>query len=90
MTVVAADPDGVVLDVDGVRRRYAVGRDGDRRFVDADDGHVTLRLLPRHPDPTAAVDAGSLVAPMPGNVLRVLVAAGDAVAPGSRSWSSRR
>jgi biotin carboxyl carrier protein len=59
-----------------------VGRNGDLRFVDADDGHVTFRLLPRLPDPARAVAAGSLVAPMPGTVLRVLVAAGDAVVAG--------
>ena len=80
--VVHAAADTVVLDVAGVRRRFDVGRDGDRRFVDADDGHVTFTVLPRHPDPTAAVDAGSLVAPMPGNVLRVLVAPGDIVHAG--------
>jgi propionyl-CoA carboxylase alpha chain len=77
--VVSATPDEVVLDDLGLRRTYRVGRYGDQRFVDADDGHVTFTLLPRHPDPGAAVDAGSLVAPMPGNVLRVLVAPGDAV-----------
>jgi propionyl-CoA carboxylase alpha chain len=81
-TVVRADPDTVVLDDLGLRRTYRVGRDGDQRFVDADDGHVTFRLLPRHPDPDAALAAGSLVAPMPGNVLRVLVGPGDAVAAG--------
>ena len=43
------------------------------------DGHATFTLLARHPDPTATIAAGSLVAPMPGNVLRVLVAPGDAV-----------
>ncbi|MET0457669.1 MAG: acetyl-CoA carboxylase biotin carboxyl carrier protein subunit, partial [Ilumatobacteraceae bacterium] len=39
-------------------------------------------VLPRHPDPTATIPAGSLVAPMPGTVLRVLVVPGDDVAAG--------
>ena len=43
--------------------------------VDAEDGHATFTLLARHPDPTAGIAAGSLVAPMPGSVLRVLVGA---------------
>jgi propionyl-CoA carboxylase alpha chain len=81
-TVVRADRDTVVFDDLGLRRTYRVGRYGDQRFVDADDGHVSFRLLPRHPDPDAAVTAGSLVAPMPGNVLRVLVGSGDAVDAG--------
>jgi propionyl-CoA carboxylase alpha chain len=82
VTVIAAEPDGVVFDLRGVRRHYQVGRAGDRRYVDADDGHVAFTLLPRYPDPTSAVDAGSLLAPMPGTVVRVLVAPGDAVATG--------
>ena len=81
-TVVSADPDTVVFDDLGLRRTYRVGRDGEQRFVDADDGHVTFTLLPRHPDPDDAATAGSLVAPMPGNVLRVLVGPGDAVTAG--------
>jgi propionyl-CoA carboxylase alpha chain len=81
-TVVRADPDTVVFDDLGLHRTYRVGRYGDQRFVDADDGHVTFTLLPRHPDPDAALAAGSLVAPMPGNVLRVLVGPGDGVSAG--------
>ncbi len=81
-TVVRADPDTVVFDDLGLRRTYRVGRYGDQRFVDADDGHVTFTLLPRHPNPDDAATAGSLVAPMPGNVLRVLVGPGDAVVAG--------
>jgi propionyl-CoA carboxylase alpha chain len=81
-TVVRADPDVVVFDDLGLRRTYRVGRHGDQRFVDADDGHVTFTVLPRHPDPDAALAAGSLVAPMPGNVLRLLVGPGEAVAAG--------
>ncbi|HEU4841722.1 MAG TPA: biotin/lipoyl-containing protein, partial [Ilumatobacteraceae bacterium] len=82
VSVVAAGPDAVVLDDDGIRRTFRVGRAGDRRVVDADDGHVTFGVLHRHPEPGSAALAGSLVAPMPGHVLRVLVAAGDAVTAG--------
>jgi acyl-CoA carboxylase subunit alpha len=81
-TVVSADAETVVFDDLGLRRAYRIGRYGDQRFVDADDGHVTFTMLPRHPDPGSAVAAGSLVAPMPGNVLRVLIDAGDAVRAG--------
>ncbi len=80
--IVETAPDAVVLAVDGVRRRWLVGRDGDQRYVDADDGHVTLTVQRRHTEPVAAEVAGSLAAPMPGTVLRVLVAAGDEVAAG--------
>ena len=65
-----------------MRRRLAVGRDGARRYVDADDGHVVFTVLPRHREPDNAAAAGSLVAPMPGAVLRVLADSGDEVRAG--------
>ncbi len=39
-----------------------------------------LRVVPRFTDPADAVASGSLLAPMPGTVVRVAVAAGDPVA----------
>ena len=75
-------PTGSCSTSTGCDAAFRIGRDGDRRFVDADDGHVTFTVLPRHPDPDAALAAGSLVAPMPGRVLRVLVAPGDDVTAG--------
>ncbi|KFG74534.1 acetyl/propionyl/methylcrotonyl-CoA carboxylase subunit alpha [Streptomyces mutabilis] len=66
--VVHADARLVVLESDGVRRRYDVARYGDDRV------HVnttTLTALPRFPDPTAQHAPGSLLAPMPGTVVRV-------------------
>jgi acetyl/propionyl-CoA carboxylase alpha subunit len=81
-TLVAATPDTVVVDDGGLRRTFRVAGYGDQCFVDAHDGHVTFTVLPRHPDPGAGATAGSLVAPMPGNVLRVLVGPGDTVTAG--------
>jgi len=82
--LVSAAPDEVVLAVDGVERRLAVAVHGDDLFVDGDGWAVALRALPRFPDPSAAVAAGSLVAPMPGSVVAVHVAAGDRVTAGQR------
>ncbi len=65
--VVHADAGLVILDVDGVRRRYEVSRYGDRVYV----GTTALTGLPRFPDPTAQHAPGSLLAPMPGTVVRV-------------------
>ncbi|MFD7770328.1 acetyl/propionyl/methylcrotonyl-CoA carboxylase subunit alpha [Streptomyces sp. NPDC059787] len=65
--VVRADAELVVLDVDGVRRRYEVSRYGDRVYV----GTTTLTALPRFPAPTAQHAPGSLLAPMPGTVVRM-------------------
>ncbi|MFD7434578.1 acetyl/propionyl/methylcrotonyl-CoA carboxylase subunit alpha [Streptomyces sp. NPDC059861] len=65
--VVHARADEVVLEVDGVRRRFAVARYGDQVHVNA----TRLTALPRFPDPTPQHAPGSLLAPMPGTVVRV-------------------
>ncbi|HZG91262.1 MAG TPA: biotin carboxylase N-terminal domain-containing protein [Pseudonocardia sp.] len=77
-----AAPDGVELEVDGVRRAYAVHRVAGWSFVDGPDGSVALAEVPRFADPNAVAHAGSLLAPMPGGVVRVLVAEGDRVTAG--------
>jgi propionyl-CoA carboxylase alpha chain len=51
-------------------------------YVDSARGPVHLVALPRFPEPGSAVEKGSLVAPMPGNVIRVGAAVSDAVTAG--------
>ncbi|WFE32560.1 biotin carboxylase N-terminal domain-containing protein [Micromonospora sp. WMMD975] len=80
--LVSAAPDRVVLDVDGVRRAFRVHRVGSSVFVDGPDGATSLTELPRLPPPTAALAAGSLLAPLPGAVTRVHVEVGQRVAAG--------
>ncbi|MFE6198124.1 acetyl/propionyl/methylcrotonyl-CoA carboxylase subunit alpha [Streptomyces sp. NPDC057838] len=65
--VVHAEASLVILEVDNVRRRFEVARHGDRVHVDT----TALTALPRFPDPTAQHAPGSLLAPMPGTVVRV-------------------
>jgi propionyl-CoA carboxylase alpha chain len=77
-----AAADRVVLEVDGVRRHWSVGRFGDRVVVDGAAGSIELRRVPRFTDPAAQVPAGALVAPMPGTVVRVEVRVGDPVEAG--------
>jgi propionyl-CoA carboxylase alpha chain len=70
--------------VDGVRRRYrVVAAPGDGPVdVDSPLGSSSYDVVPRFPDPLHAVAAGSLVAPMPGAVVRVLVDVGSTVTRG--------
>ena len=63
-------------------RPFDVARYGDDVFVDSPLGPVQLVALPRFPDPAAAVAHGSLLAPMPGSVLRIGAAVGDTVTAG--------
>jgi acyl-CoA carboxylase subunit alpha len=80
--LVEATPDRVVLDVEGVRRIFAVARYPGLVCVDSALGPVGLRPVERFADPSAQIAAGSLLAPMPGTVVRVAVAAGDSVTAG--------
>jgi len=59
-----------------------VQRYGDEVYVDSARGPVHLVALPRFPEPGSAVEPGSLVAPMPGNVIRLAAQVGDAVTAG--------
>jgi acetyl/propionyl-CoA carboxylase alpha subunit len=82
VSLVSAAPDRVVLDVDGVRRVFAVHQTDAAVYVDDATGSSTLARVPRFPDPNALAHAGSLLAPMPGSVLRVAAAVGSQVAAG--------
>ncbi|WP_329117537.1 acetyl/propionyl/methylcrotonyl-CoA carboxylase subunit alpha [Streptomyces sp. NBC_01353] len=73
---VSVAPDRVRLEVDGVVRDFEVARHGDTVHV----GPHRLTVRPRFPDPTDQREPGSLLAPMPGTVVRVA----DGLAPGAR------
>ena len=83
VTVLSATPGRVDLVCDGVRRIVDVTRIGAVSYVDSPLGHDALTEVERFPDPSAAVHAGSLLAPMPGTVVRVDVTAGDTVEAGT-------
>jgi acetyl-CoA/propionyl-CoA carboxylase biotin carboxyl carrier protein len=67
--------------LDGIQRRYAVAAAEDAVWVARDGHHLKLRTA-RRARRGAGAAAGSLEAPMPGTVLLVHVADGDAVAEG--------
>ena len=81
--VYAVSPTEVDLEIDGVRRTVAVRRIGEVSYVDSALGHSALTEVDRFPDPSAATQAGSLLAPMPGTVVRIDVAVGDRVEAGA-------
>ncbi|MET9464462.1 biotin carboxylase N-terminal domain-containing protein [Streptomyces sp. NPDC006544] len=86
--VLAAAPERVTLEVDGVRRVFHVrrptngtgaGGPGDIYVDSAYGGGHTLTPVPRFADPQDRTEPGSLLAPMPGTVVRVA----EGLAPGS-------
>lgn len=82
IAVLAQRPDCVVLEVGGVRRSYAVVLDGSHAYVDSCAGSSTFTRIPRFVDPAALKPAGSLIAPMPGSVIRVHATIGETVTAG--------
>jgi propionyl-CoA carboxylase alpha chain len=77
-----AGPDLVDLEADGLRRAYLVHRVGTQTYVDASNGSSALSEVPRFGQPDKQAPTGSLLAPMPGLVLRVLADVGATVAAG--------
>ncbi len=86
LELIEATPDAVVLAVPGergaVRRRFEIARYGDLVAVDSPLGPVSLRRLPRFSDPADQVAEGSLLAPMPGSVIRLGAEIGSTVVKG--------
>lgn len=78
--VVRATPALVALEVDGVVRKFDVAAHGERVYVNG----AALTVLPRLPEPVARQEPGSLLAPMPGTVVRLAegLAEGVTVAAG--------
>ncbi|QES48846.1 acety-l/propionyl-CoA carboxylase subunit alpha [Streptomyces venezuelae] len=88
--VLSATPTLVTLEVSGIRRVFHVkqnsnsansanGADSAEIYVDSALGSHTLTRVPRFADPEDRTDPGSLLAPMPGTVVRVA----EGLAPGS-------
>jgi acyl-CoA carboxylase subunit alpha len=80
--VVAVAEDHVLLEISGVRHRFDVCRAGGVVWVDSDLGAVALTPVLRLPPPAAAGEGGSLLAPMPGILVRLETAVGAQVKAG--------
>jgi acetyl/propionyl-CoA carboxylase alpha subunit len=80
--LLAADDDVQVLEVDGVRRRVAVRRFGDLVTTADHSGSLDWQQPPRFADHDDVAVGGGPICPLPGTVIAVHVAAGDAVVEG--------
>jgi acetyl/propionyl-CoA carboxylase alpha subunit len=88
-----AAPDGTAPDtvgitvvditVGGIRRRVSVHRAGTTDYVDSPLGASVLTEVERFPVPRPSAEPGSLLAPMPGTVVRVAVSPGERIAAGA-------
>ncbi|MFD3871644.1 acetyl/propionyl/methylcrotonyl-CoA carboxylase subunit alpha [Streptomyces sp. NPDC058623] len=81
ITVLAARPTLVTLELDGIRRVFHVKHNPHTGEIHVDSplGAHTLLPVPRFPEPEDHTAPGSLLAPMPGTVVRVA----EGLAPGT-------
>ncbi|WSK87340.1 ATP-grasp domain-containing protein [Streptomyces sp. NBC_00597] len=83
--VLSVEPGRVSLEVEGVRRMFHVKRKSNAEgaqaetYIDSTLGAHTLTPVPRFADPQDRTEPGSLLAPMPGTVVRVA----EGLAPGA-------
>jgi propionyl-CoA carboxylase alpha chain len=72
----------VTLTVDNITRTYDIAICGDQIFMQSQNATTTIQRLPRHPRPASASQHETANSPMPGQVLRILVKAGQQVKTG--------
>jgi acetyl/propionyl-CoA carboxylase alpha subunit len=73
---------GITTAIDGVRHQFHIRRHGDEYYMRSGLGQRTIKRLPRYPHGAGAGQHQSANSPMPGQVLRILVAQGQRVKPG--------
>jgi len=72
----------ITLTIDNITRTYDIAISGDQIFVQSQTATTTIQRLPRHPRPASASQRETANSPMPGQVLRILVKAGQQVKTG--------
>jgi len=74
---------GVIrIEIDGVQRAFEIIEAGNELFVHSSLGSRVIKRPPRHPASQAASEQASANSPMPGKVLKILVATGQKVSAG--------
>jgi biotin carboxyl carrier protein len=80
---VSGNRDGIVVAlIDGVRCEFLVHQQGDEYYIRSSSMQRAVKRLPRYPSRVGAGEHQTANAPMPGQVLRVLVSAGQSVKAG--------
>jgi biotin carboxyl carrier protein len=70
------------VEIDGVQRTFGIIREGSRFHIHSPQGSWSINHLPRFPEPVASADLEMANAPMPGQVLKILVRTGQHVEVG--------
>jgi propionyl-CoA carboxylase alpha chain len=82
VALIGMSGDRVGLQVGPQLRWFDIARNGLVQHVDGPGGYVRFVELPRFPESAREEDPGSLHAPMPGRIVKVMVGEGDDVTDG--------
>jgi len=80
--LVSFEPGSIRLSIDGIQKIFRIAEAGDQLFVQSHSSSRVVTRLPRYPHSHAASEHESAYAPMPGQVLKVLVEVGQQVSAG--------
>jgi geranyl-CoA carboxylase alpha subunit len=80
--LVSFERGSIRLSIDGIQKIFRVAEAGDRFFVQSHSLSQVVTRVPRFPQTHAASEHESAYAPMPGQVLKVLVEVGQLVSAG--------
>ena len=80
--VLQASPGQAVALMEGIRRHFHIQQHGDEYYVHSNFAQRKVTRLPRYPRRAGAGQHETANSPMPGQVLRILVAEGQHVKPG--------
>ena len=80
--LVSFEPGSIRLSIEGIQKIFRIAEAGDQFFVQSHSSSRVVMRLPRYPHSHAASEHESAYAPMPGQVLKVLVEVGQQVSAG--------
>ena len=70
------------IEIDGVQRTFGIIREGSRFHIHISQGSWSIKQLPRFPEPPGSAELEMANAPMPRQVLKILVRTGQHVEVG--------
>ena len=82
VTLRSFEPGRIRVEMDGIQRTYSVIDTAGRLFIHSPRGARAVTQLRRYPEHLATPEAAGASAPMPGQVLKVLVGEGQQVSAG--------
>ncbi len=73
----------LTLEINGIRRNFFISQNGHQYFVQSPQlGQIVLNSVDRFPNPNEETVKGGYIAPMPGEIITVLVKPGDTIKSG--------